>query len=87
MGVRRIAETSWGSAELLRLCGGPRYQKDWCRLHVLRHVHIVATQSCPALGWLGICVLFVHLCLCSDAVRSYDFRASSDWLYGEVIMT
>ena len=23
-GVRRIAETLWGSAELLRLCGGPQ---------------------------------------------------------------
>ena len=77
MGFRRIAETLWGSVELLRLCGVPRYQKDWCRLHV-GQIDIVAAQSCPALGWLGTCVLFVHLCLFSDAVRSYDFRASSD---------
>jgi len=77
VGFSRIAETLWGSAELLRICGSPRYQKNWFRLHV-HHVHIVATQSCPALGGLGTCDLFVHLCLCSDAVRSYDFRASSD---------
>ena len=55
MGGRRISETLWGLTEFLRPCGGSRYQKDWCRLHV-RHVHIVATQSCPALGWLGTCV-------------------------------